>query len=148
MRRTLIIPCMTLAAAAFGMTAASAAPATTAPTTSPAASKTPTTAKSIVSSTEKAVQAVEKAATTPAAKAASPIAATPKSVSPSTARKKVNINTATKAQLESVKGIGPVMASEIMKHRPYASVTQLETKLAKKFPAKTVKKIEPNVTIG
>ena len=148
MRRILVFPCVTLAVAAFGMTAASAATGTTTPMVSPAAGKTPATAKSIVSSTEKAVQTVQKAATTPAAKAASPAAATPKGVSPSSARKMVNLNTATKAQLQSVKGIGPVMAADIMKRRPFTNVSQFETELAKDFSKKALRKVEPLVTVG
>lgn len=40
----------------------------------------------------------------------------------------VNINTATSKELESLWGIGPVTAQNIIEHRPYSSVEELLTK--------------------
>ncbi len=40
----------------------------------------------------------------------------------------VNINTATQKELESLWGIGPVYAQNIIEHRPYSSVEELLTK--------------------
>ena len=41
----------------------------------------------------------------------------------------ININTATKAQLEALPGIGPKIAAEIIKNRPYSSSTELMDKV-------------------
>lgn len=43
---------------------------------------------------------------------------------------RVNINTATQEELESIPGIGPARAEAIIKHRPYSSVEDLVTKHA------------------
>ena len=48
---------------------------------------------------------------------------------------KVNINTSTQAQLESLSGVGPVTASKIITGRPYASIEEL---LGKKIVGKAV----------
>lgn len=48
---------------------------------------------------------------------------------------KININTATQSELESLPGIGPVTASKIISDRPYQSVEQL---LEKKILGKAV----------
>jgi competence protein ComEA len=60
---------------------------------------------------------------------------------------KVNINTATSAQLQTVKGVGPKMAKEIMEYRPYSNFTKLEQKLTKYFPLSAVKAVEPSFTL-
>lgn len=41
----------------------------------------------------------------------------------------ININTATKAQLEALPGIGPKIAAEIIKNRPYANSKELMDKV-------------------
>ncbi len=48
---------------------------------------------------------------------------------------KININAATSAQLEELKGIGPATAAKIINSRPYSSIDQL---LEKKIVSKTV----------
>jgi competence protein ComEA len=39
---------------------------------------------------------------------------------------RVNLNTATQAELEALPGIGPVIARRIVERRPYRSVEELE----------------------
>ncbi len=39
---------------------------------------------------------------------------------------RVNINTATPAELQSLPGVGKVLARQIIEHRPYRSVDDLE----------------------
>ena len=41
----------------------------------------------------------------------------------------VNVNTATTAQLETLTGIGPKIAAEIIKNRPYKSGKELQSKV-------------------
>lgn len=41
---------------------------------------------------------------------------------------KVNINTASSAELESLPGIGPVLASKIISGRPYQTIEELKTR--------------------
>lgn len=50
-------------------------------------------------------------------------------------RGKVNINTATQAELEALPGIGPVTASKVISDRPYGGAEEL---LSKKVLSKTV----------
>lgn len=58
---------------------------------------------------------------------------------------KVNINTATQAELEALPGIGPVTASKIISDRPYNKVEDL---LNKKIVNKTVyEKIKDSVSL-
>lgn len=58
---------------------------------------------------------------------------------------KINLNTATQAELEKLPGIGPAMAKKIVAGRPYASPADL----AKAgVPAGTVSKITPLVSVG
>ncbi|PZA06368.1 helix-hairpin-helix domain-containing protein [Meiothermus sp. PNK-Is4] len=56
----------------------------------------------------------------------------------------VHINTATLAQLETLPGIGPKLAREILKHRPYKNAQELQRKVKGIGPA-TWKKIAPYV---
>jgi competence protein ComEA len=57
----------------------------------------------------------------------------------------VDLNSATQAQLEGLKGIGPANAKKIIAGRPYQSVDEL---VGKGVPAKTVEAIRPMVTVG
>lgn len=57
----------------------------------------------------------------------------------------VNVNTATEAELETIPGIGPVLARGIIKHRLYGRVEDLE-----RVPGighYTLNKIRPYVTV-
>lgn len=62
----------------------------------------------------------------------------------------VDLNSATAAELESVKGIGPAKAKAIIEHReksgPFKSVDDL--KGIKGFGAKTIEKLRPELTVG
>ena len=60
-------------------------------------------------------------------------------------KKLVDLNTATQAELEGLKGIGPALAKKIIAGRPYKSVDEL-TKAG--IPAKTVEELKPLVTVG
>ena len=60
-------------------------------------------------------------------------------------RTKVNVNTATQAELEALSGIGPVTASKIISDRPYQRVEDLQSK---KVISKTVfEKIKEQLVI-
>lgn len=39
---------------------------------------------------------------------------------------KININTASQSQLESLPGVGPVIAERIIQHRPYSSIFDIQ----------------------
>lgn len=56
----------------------------------------------------------------------------------------VHINTATLAQLETLPGIGPKLAQEIIKHRPYKNAQELQSKVKGIGPV-VWKKIAPYV---
>lgn len=62
----------------------------------------------------------------------------------------VNINTATEAELDAVKGIGPGKARAIVEHRdkngPFKSVDDLAQ--VKGFGQKSVDKLRPELTAG
>ena len=69
------------------------------------------------------------AATAPAPSTpARPAAATPAATTPAPAGRRVDINSATEAQLDSLPGIGPVRAKAIVAGRPYTDLKDLETK--------------------
>ncbi len=58
---------------------------------------------------------------------------------------KVDLNSATQAELEKLPGIGPASAKKIIAGRPYSAVSDL----AKAgINAKTISKITPQVTVG
>ena len=57
----------------------------------------------------------------------------------------VDLNTATEAQLESLKGVGAATAAKIIAGRPYKSVDELSSK---GVPQRTVEMIRPLVTVG
>ena len=62
----------------------------------------------------------------------------------------VNINTATEAELDAVKGIGPGKARAIVEHRgkngPFKSVDDLAK--VKGFGEKSIDKLRPELTTG
>ena len=62
----------------------------------------------------------------------------------------VNINTATEAELDAVKGIGPGKARAIVEHRdkngPFKSVDDLTN--VKGFGKKSIDKLRPELTAG
>jgi len=58
---------------------------------------------------------------------------------------KININTASQAQLESLWGIGEKRAADIIANRPYQSIEELVTKA--KIPKSVVEKIKEKITI-
>jgi len=64
---------------------------------------------------------------------AAPEATTSKTVAAKIAP--VHINTATLAQLETLPGIGPKLAQEIIKHRPYKNAQELQSKVKGIGPA-------------
>lgn len=57
----------------------------------------------------------------------------------------VDINSATQKELETIKGVGPVMAKKIIAGRPYKSVDEL-SRIG--LNAKSVETIKPFVTVG
>jgi DNA uptake protein ComE-like DNA-binding protein len=58
---------------------------------------------------------------------------------------KVDLNTASEKELESLPGVGPATAKKIVAGRPYASVADLDRA---DVPKKTVEKIAPLVTVS
>lgn len=63
------------------------------------------------------------------AKMAKTITVKANAMSKSTQLKVVHINTATVAQLETLPGIGPKLAAQIVKNRPYKNAPDLEAKV-------------------
>jgi len=71
----------------------------------------------------------------------------PNTAKPTTSSVKIapmNINTATLKQLETLPGIGPKIAANIIKNRPYKNAADLERKV-KSIGPKTWKAIQPYV---
>jgi len=58
---------------------------------------------------------------------------------------KININTASEAQLDTLYGIGPVRAGKIIANRPYSSIEELVSK--KVFGESTLEKIKDQITV-
>ena len=58
---------------------------------------------------------------------------------------KININTASEAQLDTLYGIGPVRAGKIIASRPYSSIEELVSK--KVLGESTLEKIKDQITI-
>jgi len=71
-------------------------------------------------------------------------------ISTSIAMAAVNLNTATKDDLDKVKGIGPVKAQSIIDYRkkngPFKSVDELEN--VKGFGSKSVNKVRSELTVN
>ncbi|MDA8433448.1 MAG: helix-hairpin-helix domain-containing protein [Nitrospiraceae bacterium] len=66
-------------------------------------------------------------------------------VSAKEAKTVIDLNTASPAELEGLKGIGPATAKKIIEHRPYGSVDELSKA---GIPAKTIERLKPFVTAG
>jgi competence protein ComEA len=71
------------------------------------------------------------------------------------ATRRVNVNTATQAQLEELPGVGPVLARAIIEGRPYRSIEELDrvrgigpAKLATLWPLVTVDGAEPSAALA
>ncbi|RNC73256.1 MAG: helix-hairpin-helix domain-containing protein [Desulfuromonadales bacterium] len=76
----------------------------------------------------------------------SPVSAAPKAGDVKAAPAgKVDLNTASQAELEKLPGVGPAAAKKIIAGRPYKSVADLSKA---GVPAKTVEKITPMVAVG
>jgi competence protein ComEA len=133
-------PAVTAPAAA--PTAATAAPATkpatAAPVAAPVAAPAAAAAPAAPTAVGKAVEAV-KSAVAPAV--AAPGAAPPaKAAAPAAAKKLININTATAAELDALPQIGEARTKAIIAGRPYKSVDELATKA--KLPANAIDAIK------
>jgi competence protein ComEA len=63
------------------------------------------------------------------------------------ANARINVNRATQAELETLPGIGPKIAREIIKNRPYKSGQELQEKV-KGIGPKTWADIKNRVTFG
>ncbi len=57
----------------------------------------------------------------------------------------ININSASKEQLESLSGIGPVYAQKIIDNRPYSDISELTSKRI--IPQKTFDKIKDQISV-
>ncbi len=62
------------------------------------------------------------------------------------ARGPVDLNTATNRQLQSIPGVGPVLATRIIEHRPYASVEELLR--VPGIGEKLLDRLRPHVTVA
>ena len=94
----------------------------------------------------------------PVVEAAPPVAPPPRAeqqpapqpASPATIAQKININTASAAELELLPEVGPKLAAEIVRHRerfgPFKSIVDLDS--VKGVGTKTLAKLAPMVTVG
>jgi competence protein ComEA len=71
----------------------------------------------------------------------------PQQILEQAANARVNVNRATQAELETLPGIGPKIAREIIKHRPYKNGQELQDKV-KGIGPKTWADIKNRVTFG
>lgn len=88
----------------------------------------------------KAPEAIE-APTEAAPKAEAPAEA------PAATPKRVNLNTATKAELEAIPDMTPKMVHEFEEYRPYVSVKQFRKQIGKYVDAEQVAAWEPHVFV-
>ncbi|MBA7483424.1 Photosystem II 12 kDa extrinsic protein [subsurface metagenome] len=71
--------------------------------------------------------------------------AAPTPTAPAAVTGKINVNTATQAQLETLPRIGPVTAQAIMAGRPYSSIEDLDR--VPRIGPKTLENLRPLVTV-
>jgi len=60
---------------------------------------------------------------------------------------KVNINTATDAQILAIPGVGPRMLKEFKEYRPWTSIAQFRREIGKYVDKKEVARLEQYITI-
>jgi DNA uptake protein ComE-like DNA-binding protein len=60
---------------------------------------------------------------------------------------KVNINTATDAQILAIPGVGPKMLKEFKEYRPWTSIAQFRREIGKYVDKKEVARLEQYITI-
>ena len=75
-----------------------------------------------------------------------PPAVAPTTVAPATVTGKIDINTATQAQLETLPRIGPVTAVAIFAGRPYSRIEDLDN--VPRIGLKTIENLRPYITVG
>ncbi|ABW35051.1 competence protein ComEA [Deinococcus aerius] len=61
--------------------------------------------------------------------------------------KKVNINTATLAQLQTIPGVGPKIAAEIVDYRPYNNLAKFRKEIGKYVKSAQLEKMVPYITL-
>ncbi len=93
-----------------------------------------------------APSAPARAAPPPAARPAPAATAAPAAAQPTAAGRRVDINTATEAQLDALPGIGPARAKAIVAGRPYSDVKELEAK--KVLPAGVLSGIRDRIALA
>ena len=121
-------------------------PAAVAVPAAPAAPAAPTAAGKAMDAVKSAVMPAAKPAAPVAAApaAAAPAAATPAKAAAPAAKKLININTATAAELDALPQIGEARTKAIIAGRPYKSLDELASKA--KLPANAVDAIKGLVT--
>jgi DNA uptake protein ComE-like DNA-binding protein len=62
--------------------------------------------------------------------------------------KPLNLNTATKEEIELIPGVGPKMRHEFEEYRPYTSIEQFRREIGKYVDANEVARLEKYVTLG
>ena len=62
--------------------------------------------------------------------------------------KPINLNTASKEEMELIPGVGPRMRHEFEEYRPYTSIEQFRREIGKYVDANEVARLERYVTVG
>lgn len=139
------LPRRTLAFGVLAVLLAACAPTSTpAPTAAPTARPAATTAPT--ATTAPAATAASAATTPPAATA--PAATVPAPTAAPAAATKMNLNTASDADLlKNIPGFGNNMLREFKEYRPYTSITQFRRELGKYVDAKQVAEYEKYVFV-